>query len=68
VHQILANYQICGDMGCCQQHPDLHGGNGYLRLLEFDEVNRVIRVHTFSPYLKKLIEQDDSEDFVLAWP
>src|ERR1019366_5755501 len=68
VHQILANYQTCGDMGCCQQHPDLHGGNGYLRLLEFDEVNRVIRVHTFSPYLKKLIEQDDSEDFVLAWP
>ena len=68
VHQILANYQTCADMGCCGQHPNLHGGNGYLRLLEFDEVNRVIRVHTFSPYLGTLIEQDDSEDFVLAWP
>ena len=64
VHQILANYQICADMGCCAQYPDLHGGNGYLRLLEFDQPNQAIRVHTYSPYLHQY-QHDDSNDFAL---
>lgn len=68
VHQILANYQFCADMSCFTTYPDLHGGNGYLRLLEFDQPNQLIRVRTYSPYLQQFIEQDDSEDFVLEWP
>jgi hypothetical protein len=68
VHQLLANYQTCADMGCCAQYPDLHGGNGYLRLLEFDEANRRIRVRTYSPYLDQYLSQDDSEEFGLEWP
>jgi hypothetical protein len=67
VHQILANYQICADLYCCAQYPDLHGGNGYLRLLEFDDANRLLRVHTYSPYLDQYVQRDDSEDFTLAW-
>jgi hypothetical protein len=55
-------------MGCCAQYPDLHGGNGYLRLLEFDEANRRIRVRTYSPYLDQYLSQDDSEEFGLEWP
>ncbi len=36
VHQILANYQTCADLSCPQM-PQIKGGNGYLRLLEFDK-------------------------------
>jgi hypothetical protein len=67
VHQILANYQTCADLSCPQM-PQIKGGNGYLRLLEFDKANQVLRVHTYSPYLNQSIEQDDAEDFVLPLP
>jgi hypothetical protein len=67
VHQILANYQQCGDLSCPEM-PQIKGGNGYLRLLEFDKANQVLRVHTYSPYLNQYVEQDDSEDFVLPLP
>lgn len=45
----------------------LRGGNGYLRLLEFDESGGTIHVRTYSPYLGQYLI-DDSEDFTLAWP
>jgi hypothetical protein len=38
-----------------------------LRLVEFDKANQVLRVHTYSPYLNRYIDQDDAEDFVLPW-
>ena len=67
VHQILANYQQCGALSCPEM-PQIKGGNGYLRLLEFDKANQVLRVHTFSPYLGQYMDQDDTEDFVLPLP
>jgi hypothetical protein len=67
VHQMLANYQICADMSCFTDYPELRGGNGYLRLLEFDETGGTIHVRTYSPYLRQYLT-DDSEDFTLAWP
>ncbi len=67
VHQILANYQTCADLSCPQM-PQIKGGNGYLRLLEFDKANQALRVHTYSPYLNQCVVQDDAEDFVLPLP
>ena len=48
--------------------PQIKGGNGYLRLLEFDKANQALRVHTYSPYLNQCVVQDDAEDFVLPLP
>ena len=66
VHQILANYQTCADMSCPEM-PQIKGGNGYLRLIEFDKVQQVLHVHTYSPYLNQYLVTDD-EDFILPWP
>jgi Calcineurin-like phosphoesterase len=67
VQQILANYQTCADLSCPQMS-QIKGGNGYLRLLEFDKANQVLRVHTYSPYLNQYMDGDDAEDFVLPLP
>ena len=43
VFEIMSNYQTYQE------------GGGYLRLMEFDEDNAVIRVKTYSPYFKKYL-------------
>ena len=47
VIEMLVNYQV---------YPA--GGNGWMRLLEFDEVNNVIRGNTYSPWIDSLKEED----------
>ena len=40
VYQILSNYQMLPN-----------GGNGFLRILEFDPTNRIVRASSYSPHL-----------------
>jgi len=104
VHQILANYQTCGNGPCTVQPAPYHyfpglpsgfqacnpssacvppsdlscaagvqpipcetinGGNGFLRILEFDPALGQLRVHTYSPSLNQSLS-DDANDFVLS--
>jgi len=55
VHTLLADYQ---------DRP--HGGDGWLRLLEFSPANDEIRVKTYSPWLIAW-ETDPSSQFALAY-
>jgi hypothetical protein len=50
VYSLLANYQSRDN-----------GGNGFLRILQFDPVGRTIHVKTFSPYLNQFETDSDSE-------
>lgn len=50
VYQILADYQ-----------DEKQGGSGYLRILEWDQVNNIINVKTYSPYLNRYKKGYDSE-------
>ena len=54
VHQILADYQDIP-----------HGGDGYLRLLEFLPDGQTVHVRTYSPYLDQSLTDADN-DFVLT--
>src|SRR5688572_10722386 len=55
VHQILANYQM----------REL-GGEGYLRLMEFQPDGKTVRVKTYSPVLDRwMVEGDQQFEFVL---
>lgn len=56
VHQMLANYQMRAE-----------GGEGYLRLLEFQPDGRTLRVRTFSPYWNRYMTGPEQE-FVLEIP
>jgi hypothetical protein len=47
VHQILANYQTCTSPSC----DEVHGGNGFLRIIRFFPETRSLSVSTYSPYL-----------------
>jgi hypothetical protein len=55
VLQILADYQT-----------EANGGNGWMRLLQFDVANKQIHVRTYSPYLNEY-DTDISNDFVLNY-
>lgn len=57
VHQLLANYQ--------SPIQPTHGGNGYLRLLEFRPDGDTVQVKTYSPYLDSYLT-DDQQQFVLS--
>jgi Calcineurin-like phosphoesterase len=50
IHQMLANYQVIPD-----------GGDGYLRIVEFDSGKKEIRVSTYSPYLSELMSLPEAE-------
>lgn len=54
VHQVLANYQTCPSADPCM-HPDsdqmYRGGNGFLRVIAFDQSHSTASVSTYSPYL-----------------
>jgi len=56
VHQLLANYQT-----------EREGGAAFLRLLEFVEGGRKVRVRTYSPFLDEH-KTDERNDFVLEVP
>ncbi len=53
VHQMMANYQY-----------QEGGGNGYLRILKFDQSQKKCQVSTYSPYLDKFWK-DDANEFSL---
>ncbi len=53
VHQVLANYQGRSN-----------GGNGWLRIMEFEDEGNEITVKTFSPFLNKY-EKDKNSEFKL---
>lgn len=56
VHTLLADYQSY-----------TAGGNGYLRILEFDPDQNQIRVQTYSPWVE-LYETDSASQFTLDYP
>lgn len=57
-HQIMSNYQFRAQ-----------GGEGYMRLLEFNEDGRTVKVYTYSPlYDSFLVEPDQSFTIVLDAP
>ncbi|MEW6203158.1 MAG: glycoside hydrolase family 3 C-terminal domain-containing protein [bacterium] len=47
IYQMLANYQMIKN-----------GGNGYLRIVEFDPANSEVRVKTYSPLLNQYFKRD----------
>jgi len=55
IYQILQNYQMLEN-----------GGNGYLRLYEFDYNEKVIKAITYSPYLDEY-KEDEQNKFELLW-
>jgi hypothetical protein len=63
VHQVLANYQYCLGGPCTE----VHGGNGFLRLLRFVPDEHVVHVQTYSPYLDQSLT-DDANQFDLDLP
>ena len=50
VYQMLANYQTLSN-----------GGNGYLRLLEFDPAQETVSVKTYSPYLDAYLTDAENQ-------
>ena len=50
VHEVLANYQ-----------DDPNGGNGYLRIMEFDMARSLINVSSYSPTLDNFLTKDESQ-------
>ena len=54
VHEVLADYQ-----------DDPNGGNGWLRIMEFDVANDLIDVDSYSPWLDQYRTADESQ-FTLA--
>src|SRR5262249_44761528 len=57
-HQMMSNYQFRN-----------LGGEGYMRLLEFEEDNKTIKVYTYSPlYDNFLVEPDQSYTITLDVP
>ena len=57
VYQMLANYQE-GVTG------SVHGGNGWLRILDMDFKKKTVQVRTYSPYIKQYMEQP-AHDFII---
>ena len=55
VHQVMADYQA-----------EENGGNGYLRILEFNPTQNTISFQTYSPYLDQYRTADSSE-FTLTY-
>ena len=55
IHQLLANYQSRAN-----------GGNGWLRILRFVPEENKIYVKTYSPYLNKF-EEDENSQFELDY-
>jgi hypothetical protein len=65
VHQILANYQTCLAAPCADYDGDLvHGGNGFLRVVQVSPEAGTIWVSTYSPYLDQSLT-DPANQFVL---
>lgn len=65
VHEVLANFQACAGLPCRLPDGSLTlGGDGFLRLLTFDLVNRVLSVRTYSPYVNRF-KEDPSNSFDL---
>ncbi|MEP6651996.1 MAG: metallophosphoesterase [Myxococcales bacterium] len=65
VHQILANYQTCTAAPCeSYAGAQVHGGNGFLRLLRFNPGDQTIAVTSYSPYLDESLA-DPANKFVL---
>jgi hypothetical protein len=56
VHQIVANYQNSAN-----------GGNGYLRIMAFDETAKTLKVSTYSPSLDRW-KRDPANEFTLPLP
>jgi hypothetical protein len=57
VHQMLANYQEYAK-----------GGNGWLRILEFDNTHTQVKVRTYSPHLDRYDEDPTGHfSFTLDW-
>jgi hypothetical protein len=50
VHQMLANYQMLPN-----------GGNGYLRLVEFDTAQGTVSVKSYSPYLDQFLTDSENQ-------
>ena len=63
VHQLLANYQYCLGGPCAE----VHGGNGFLRVLRFSPAENLVHVQTYSPYLRQFLT-DDGNQFDLDLP
>jgi hypothetical protein len=57
VHQVLANYQLCAACPCSE----VEGGDGYLRLLRFDDGGKHIAVSTYSPHLDLSLVDDENQ-------
>lgn len=56
VHQILSNYQTFKN-----------GGNGFLRIMSFDQENNLVRVRAFSPYTEEfLTDQTNVFEFEIS--
>ena len=55
IHSILSDYQ-----------GRTNGGNGWLRIMEFDPSSNLINVRTYSPYLNQY-EQDGDSEFSLSY-
>jgi hypothetical protein len=66
VHQVLANYQSCTGPPCERNlvGTAVHGGNGYLRLLQVSPDGHTVSVSTYSPYLDRSLV-DPGNQFTL---
>jgi len=56
VHEILANYQYCKVCPC----PEVQGGAGYLRLMQYDAAAERFDVSTYSPYLDEWLTDEEN--------
>jgi 3',5'-cyclic AMP phosphodiesterase CpdA len=57
VHEVLANYQLCDRCPCAE----VEGGNGYLRILKFDQSTKQIRVSTYSPHQDAALTDSENQ-------
>lgn len=58
VHQAMANYQAAGD----------DGGSGYMRFLQIDEVQGIIKMYTYSPVCDDYTYFDTPEHLAEKYP
>ncbi len=71
-HQVLANYQTCGNLPCIDpgtKKANL-GGDGFLRIITIDPATMTATTESFSPYLARTgmpaTKDDDGHKFTLA--
>jgi len=59
------NQKIVNQMSFNRQYEE-NGGNGWIRLLEFQPDSNTIKVHTFSPFLNRM-QIDNENNFIFNW-